>query len=352
MGLVRLVQWIGIESMTAQYDFCTYFDHRYLSRGLVLYRSLSKHCAGFRLWVLALDQIAYEALDRLKLPQLRLITLEELERADSDLLRVKPDRSRIEYYFTCTPFLISHIIKEFHDVSLITYLDSDLFFFDDPAPIYSEMSDRSIAIIEHRFPPRLSELERLGKYNVGWVSFRRDPNGQACLEWWRERCLEWCYDRLEEGRFADQKYLDVWPATFKGVAVIQYRGADVAPWNVDSSDIVASAAGVRVDGDSLLFFHFHGFRQLTWHVYDPNFHWYGATLTCVIRNGIVRPYIAALDGAKRDLRPLLRDVSHTRGIRFDSRFSSELPRRVRMRRAAGDLVRMGKALVAGRLVLT
>ena len=34
--------------------YCTYFDEGYLSRGLVLYRSLEALGEPFRLWVLAL----------------------------------------------------------------------------------------------------------------------------------------------------------------------------------------------------------------------------------------------------------------------------------------------------------
>jgi hypothetical protein len=32
--------------------FCTYFDHKYLSRDIALYRSLQRHAPGARLWVL------------------------------------------------------------------------------------------------------------------------------------------------------------------------------------------------------------------------------------------------------------------------------------------------------------
>ena len=140
----------------------------------------------------------------------------------------------MEYYFTLTPSLPLYIFNHFGEVDLITYLDSDLYFFSDPKPIYDEIRTSSIAIIGHRFSSNLRHLDERGVYNVGWMSFRRDKNALDCLEWYRERCIEWCYDRVEEYRYADQKYLDKFPKLFNEVHIIQCKGANLAPWNIDS----------------------------------------------------------------------------------------------------------------------
>src|SRR5207244_8164736 len=91
---------------------------------------------------------------------------------------------------------------------------------------------------------------------VGWVSFRRDAHALACLHWWRERCLEWCYDRYEDGRFADQKYLDDWPSRFQRVAVLQHKGANLAPWNLANYTIRANGDRVLVDEAPPILSHF------------------------------------------------------------------------------------------------
>src|ERR1700736_5427900 len=186
-------------------NFCTYFDRHYLARALVLYDSLKRNCADFKLWMLCLDEESYTALEKLKLPEVSLISLNELERDDSQLLQAKTNRSLLEYYFTCTPSLPLFIFNRNSDVDLITYLDADLYFFSDVEPLFGEIGNHSVAIIAHRFSKDFRKHEWNGIYNVGWVTFRRDDNGLSCLQWWRDRCIEWCYDRVENNRFAAQK---------------------------------------------------------------------------------------------------------------------------------------------------
>ena len=121
---------------------------------------------------------------------------------------MRSQRSRVEFYFTSTPVLVRHCFAREAAAERMTYLDADLFFFGPASAVFAEQGDASVGIVPHRFLAHLAAQSEHGTYNVAWVSFRRDADGLACLDWWRERCLEWCYDRVEDGRFADQGYLD------------------------------------------------------------------------------------------------------------------------------------------------
>lgn len=278
-------------------NFCTYFDTFYLPRGLALYRSLLAHAGPFRLWVLCLDNEAHDILTKLAYPEIIPLHLEELEHGDAPLVQAKGNRSRVEYYFTLTPILPRWILTNSSDVEMITYIDADLYFFSDLTPLFDELGGGPVMIIEHRFPPRLKAkgFERVGRFNVGWLTFRNNREGLACLERWREQCIEWCYDRTEDGKFADQKYLDDWPGEFPSLVILQHPGGNVAPWNAENYLFRSSGNGaVTVDGTPLIFYHFQGLKHLAGPVYESGFGMYKTRLPRVVRTHVYRPYLQAL----------------------------------------------------------
>ena len=240
------------------YDFCTLFDRNYLFKGLALHESLQRHVGDFTLWVLCMDDIVYEVLEKMHLPALRLISLAQFE--DEGLLRAKATRTQVEYCWTCTPSLPLHLFNHVPGIEMITYLDADLFFFGDPAGAYAEMGGGSVGIVGHRFSPAHEGLaQNSGVYNVAFMVFRNDEHARECLGWWRDRCNEWCYACVEEGKYGDQKYLDDWPQRFDGVVVLQDIGVGLAPWNLRSQRITMRGGRVLVNGQSLIFYHFHTF---------------------------------------------------------------------------------------------
>lgn len=284
------------------FTFCTYFDSRYLTRGLALWESLMEHVAEFELHVLCLDDDAYDSLQTLALPRIVPMRLSELEEADPALLQVKPTRSTVEYYFTLSPALPLHIFHKRPQAEFVTYLDADLRFYGPIDPLFEELGGRSIGIIRHRFPPAIAFQSQWGVFNVGCVIFRNDERARACLQWWRERCLEWCYDRLEGDRFADQKYLDQWPQRFQGVAVLEHAGANVAPWNIGGSTLTFDGGRFFVDGMPLLFYHYHGLRRWNRALWQLGFGPYHTRPSRLLVNGMYRPYIARLNAWSQRVR--------------------------------------------------
>src|SRR5258708_21614273 len=99
--------------------YCTLFDANYLTRGLALYESLRRHEPGAVLRVFCMDEQTKTVLDRLALPGLLTIALDELERHDSELRAVKSDRTPLEYCWTATPSIALYCLEREPELDLI-----------------------------------------------------------------------------------------------------------------------------------------------------------------------------------------------------------------------------------------
>jgi len=234
---------------------CTYFDHNYIVRGVLTLRSIRRHDAGTPIYVLALSDLCGSVLRSLALSNVHVIDLVQLEAAYPELLSVKPYRKSVEYYFTLTPFLPKYILSK-SDVDRVTYHDSDLYFFSPPQAILRTLDRASVAITPHRFSWAYRNHVAYGHFNVAWITFRRCPEGLQCLDGYAADCMAWCYDRVEGDKFGDQKYLDKWPSRYPSLKVIDDKGVNLAPWNLDNYRIWLKNKRVMVDDDPLVFYHF------------------------------------------------------------------------------------------------
>jgi hypothetical protein len=298
------------------YHFCTYFDSNYLVRGLALYESLVAHADTFRLYVLCFDDLVYDLLKQKGYEQIVPISQEEFEKGNDDLVGCKSGRSKIEYFFTCTPSLPLYILDHYKDIDLITYLDADLFFFSSPQPIFQEFGDNSILIIGHRFSEKNKHRERYGKYNVGFLSFRNDAWGRKCLEWWRSKCIEWCYEKEEGARFADQKYLDNWPNIFEKVCVLKHKGANLAPWNLDNYSVYKKNNYLFVDENRLIVYHFHGLNNELWAFFNVGTRDYGTKINKELMINVYKVYINTIEYIGRHVKSSLgHDRFHKRNTK-------------------------------------
>lgn len=310
--------------------FCTLFDSNYLLKGVAMLRTLKQHCPQAHVHVLCMDERTQTILTALALPYITCLPLGSIE--DEALLAAKRDRSVAEYCWTLSPCLPWYVLQQNPQIDFITYVDADLLFYSPVQPLFDEMGDASVAIIEHRFTPRLKHLEVNGRFCVEWVSFRRDEEGMACLSRWRDQCIEWCYYRLEDGRLGDQKYLDEWPQRYARLHILQHVGAGVAPWNYAQYRFGMSSRGqITVAGEPLIFYHFHQFQLLDNGRFDRLSTFY--TSECQEPQAVYEAYEAALQSVLKEVRAVapgfaagLKPAAQIAGRRWVQRF---VPRRIK-----------------------
>lgn len=252
--------------------------------------SLHAHAPAAHIFILCLSDECYNALAALRYSYVSLIRLSEFEKNNPDLAAVRDSRSTIEYYFTITPCLPLYLLTRHSDLADVTYLDADMEFVASPRPLFDEAGDASVIITPHRYAHNISGWEPYGIYNVSWLTFKNTAEGLACLEWYKASCLEWCYDTIEEGRFADQKYLDEFPLKFSGVHIMQHLGGGVAPWNLHEAELTLKGHTIFIGGQELIFYHAQGMKHIWGPFYASGLSEYKA-VNCKAKKFIIKPYI-------------------------------------------------------------
>lgn len=274
-------------------NYCTLFDSNYATRGLSLYKSLKDTNAEFILYVLCMDERIYEKLVELNLERLTPIPLDSFLNQDLDRIRV--ERSRAEFCWTCTPYLVDYVLREF-GVLQVTYLDADIMFFKSPISLHQEfeISGKSVLITEHRFHPVLNEKysKRYGKYCVQFMTFRNDLSAGKVIKRWKEQCLESCCAKPQEGLLGDQKYLDNWAEVYECVHVLNHIGGGVAPWNVMQYCV---SDGPSVNGVEVVFYHYQNLRIFENGEYDGTV----MPISSSVKNIVYKPYFENVSHARQ-----------------------------------------------------
>lgn len=291
--------------------YCSYFDRNYLVRAVALIESLNKlELNSFTFYAVCMDELTRLVLDKLALPNVVTVPMHEIELRDTSLLAAKRDRSVVEYYWTCTPSIILRLIEKNPEIDILTYVDSDMRFYSSPDAIYNELANNSILIHEHRYCPELQNLaQQGGRFNVGLMQFRKDQTGIEALNWWRDRCIEWCYWRFEDGKMGDQRYLHDWPERFPNVSVLQNVGAGLAPWNHTQYDYKLDKHGnLLVNGAPLVFYHYQSLTIVNTQLIIPAGHTtYPLTAELIERCFV--PYADALVSALDQVRTIIPDFA-------------------------------------------
>jgi hypothetical protein len=281
--------------------FCTYFDHNYLSRTILTIKSLRRFEPNTPIYILALSELCEAILRELALPNVEIIPLAILESAYPELTAVKPTRTLIEYYFTLSPFL-PHFLFSRTTADRVTYIDGDLYFFTSPRPVLDELGEASVAITPHRFSFDFRNHHVFGRFNVAWLTYRRCAEGLACLDAYKADCTAWCYDRVEDGRFGDQKYLDAWPGRYPSLKIIDHKGFNLANWNIHNYMIRLKNDVVMIDDDPLVFFHFASTQMRPDGSAEVIVSHRGGRSKAVLFEHVVNPYKSALEQEGRSLQ--------------------------------------------------
>lgn len=248
--------------------FCMVVSRTRLIQAIACFLSLYKNMDNFKVYILCVDEKCYEFLKEINSDKIVLVTIAELNR--EDLLAIKASRKLNQYCWTLKPGFIKHIFTLDDSINRVTYIDSDLFFYQNPNVIFENQPDASILLSSGEiFLPMYSKefnqtMQTLtGNFNSGFISFKKDINGLQCVNWWDKMCVDSCTSNPEDNKFGDQKYLDDMPFLFNNVYEITTQGINIGHWNYLKYKFTVSNDNVMVNNNKLIFYHFSGFRIIS-----------------------------------------------------------------------------------------
>ena len=174
----------------------------------------------------------------------------------------------VELATAIKPFMLAHLLKQ-PGCKKVIYLDPDTVAFSRLDDIVDALDSANVVLTPHQTKPEQSlaavmdnEICSLkhGVYNLGFFAVAATEIGHDFADWWSKRVYHFCRADIPNGLFTDQRWIDLVPAFFSGVAIMRSSRHNVATWNLTTRELSLSASGhYLVDGEPLGFYHFTGF---------------------------------------------------------------------------------------------
>ncbi len=241
----------------------TSFTFSYLSRAIVLVRTLRSAHPDWAIWAVIVDRAPagseWSAC---------LTVFDHVVFADD--LGIKDFQSWIfkhNVIEACTAVKGRMLLHMFdRGFEKVVYLDPDIAVFNPMAELEAKLDDFSIILTPHQVEPNQTALAvndnemtsfKYGIFNLGFIAVRNDPTGRAFAAWWDGMLYRSCYEAVEQGIYTDQKYCDIVPALFDRVHIERDPGFNVASWNISRRRIRITGNGdILANGSLLKFYHF------------------------------------------------------------------------------------------------
>ena len=244
-------------------EYCTIAARNYLAGARVLARSVQEQL-GQVLHVLVVDALEDER-DAFRNEPFTALLPGDIGLAHQEFRSMAMIYEVTELATSAKPFLLRALLER--RGGTVCYLDPDIVVYSDLGDLEQLLAIHDVVLTPHMTAPLDPDgglpdetvMLQTGSYNLGFVAV--GPGGAPMLDWWAERLRRECLVRPTEGRFVDQRWMDLAPSYFD-VAIWKDPGCNVAYWNLHDREVTRGATGYEVNGGPLRFFHFSGFSPL------------------------------------------------------------------------------------------
>ena len=227
----------------------TIVARNHVAHARVIARSLREHHPELPLHVLVADELG--GIDAAREPY-EVVALDALAIPDPVGFRFAYDQQPLSY--AATPFLLSHLLDRGFDGVL--FVKQESLVTGDLAPVLDPLrAGAALALTPHLLQPASAEEELTillsGTFNGGILGVGSTPDARAFLRWWADRLERHCVLDVARGLHYEQRWLDLAPGLFEGVAVVRDPTVNVGHWNLREREaVLADARLVRFSGYS------------------------------------------------------------------------------------------------------
>jgi hypothetical protein len=245
----------------------TLCSNNYLAQAKVLIDSLNKHNRLFKLVIGLVDELNDE-VDYSFFSPATVIPVKELDLPNLPELYRKYNIVELN---TCVKPTFFKYLKKRYNASNIIYLDPDIKVFSSLNPLLQDFNCFDILLTPHiltpipqdDFMPQESIFLNHGIYNLGFIGLNMASHIVSdFLNWWEERTFSLGFNRLSEGLFVDQLWINLVPLLYPKVKIIREFGYNMAPWNLHERIIIDdndNSSIVLNDNSQLTFYHFSSY---------------------------------------------------------------------------------------------
>lgn len=174
----------------------------------------------------------------------------------------------IELNTAVKPFYLEYFTGKHQDLDFLMYFDPDTALFASPAIIEEELRNSNILITPHILTPvpldgknpQENLFLNFGIYNLGFIALRQPSTQMSFIKWWQERTYHLGYDRIADGLFVDQLWINFSPI-FHHASVSLNPGLNMGPWNLHERYLKYDSSKIKVNETyDLIFYHFSNYK--------------------------------------------------------------------------------------------
>ena len=241
---------------------CSIVSNNYLPFARVFARSLLEHHPDAEIYVCLVDR-PHPSLSYDDEP-FEVVFAEQLDipRFQNFAFRY----SILELNTAVKPFFLRYLHEE-KGCSQLCYFDPDILVTADLGELYERVATSDAVLTPHilepiddQASPGETDFLLSGSYNLGFLGLRFHDATLRFLSWWEDRLYRLCLNRVEEGLFVDQRWMDLAPSFLDEVSILHDPGYNVAYWNLVHRRVDRRDGAHWVGDARLRFFHFSGFH--------------------------------------------------------------------------------------------